>query len=123
MLACSQCRQFIAAASWSWPSEGKLTTIIEIYATVADFTLIQSNNIGTGIKGMRLTKNGDILIVLCDGILKTYLVSSGALAFEMQINTDPLSSLSDLSEDESKISVIGYDKMDLYELDWEHRLE
>jgi len=123
MLACSQCRQFIAAASWSWPSGGKLTTIIEIYATVEDFTLIRSITIDSSIKGMRLTKNGNILIVLCDGILKTYLVSSGDLTFEMQINTDQLASLSDLPEDESKISVIGYDKIDLYEFDWELQLE
>ena len=123
MLACSKCRHFIAAASWSWPSGGKLTTIIEIYATEDDFTLIQSITIDSEIEGMRLTQNGDILVVLCRGILKNYFVSSGDLAFEIQINTDLLSSLTEFSADESKISVIGYDKIDVYEFDWEHRLE
>lgn len=123
MLACSKCRQFIAAASWLWLSGGKLTTIVEIYATEVDFKLIRSITIDSEIKGMKLTKNGDILVVLCHGILKLYHVKSGDLVFESRINTDQLSSLTEISEDEGRIAVIGYDKIEVYEFDWEHRME
>jgi serine/threonine protein kinase len=122
MLTCSQCREFIAAASWSRPTGAELTRTIEIFATAGNLTLIRSIIIKTEIYGMRLTKNGEILIVLCHCRLKVYLVNSGDLAFEILIDTDRHSSLSDFSEDESRVTVIGYNKIDIYELDWKYRL-
>jgi hypothetical protein len=122
MLTCSQCREFIAAASWSRPTGAELIRTIEIFATAGNLTLIRSIIIESEINGMRLTKNGEILVVLCHCRLKVYLVSSGDLAFEVMIETDRHSSLSDFSEDESRITVIGYNKIDIYELDWKYRL-
>jgi hypothetical protein len=120
MVVTSSCQTVVAAASWI--VSRVIATTIEIYSATRGFVFLRQICFDGNLLGMRLTKNGDLLVVLTSDHLRVYSVVDGLMVYEIDLDIDGVTRLSDFSLNESRIAIVGHKTISVYEFDWEYYL-
>ncbi len=118
ILSVSECGLFVAHASLHVGHETK--SIVEVFNLNVGKDRIFTMEFALEVKSLRLSRDGEILIVHFERLLQFYSIALHGLVYEEPISGDSLARLSNFSGDEGRFCIIGYKNVSMYEIEWDY---